>query len=173
MPRWLVPPFVVAAALVPSASASAHPSITPAIVQAGQTQTFTLAIPNEKEGVSTTEFAVGLPDGIEVEAILPVDGFRRRGSGTQWTGGDVPPGEAVLVQFVGDPESARSYEFSVVQTFSDGTVSEWKSEEAASLEARSSLGGGGNTLALVLSILGVVLGAVALLLRAGGGRELA
>jgi uncharacterized protein YcnI len=174
MPRWLVPPLAVAAALLLSASASAHPSLSPPIVQTGQTQTFTLAVPTEKAGVTTTEVELTLPDGFDVEAFVPAEGWKRSGEGVvTWTGGAVPTGEAALLRFVGGPEEARTYDFTVRQTYSDGSVSEWEGEEVARVEARSSLGGGGNTPALVLAILGVVLGAVALLLRAGEGRELA
>lgn len=176
MPRWLVPPLAVAAALVCCASASAHPNITPAIVQTGQTQTFTLAVPTEKAGVSTTEVELTLPADFEVEAFAPAAGWERSGAEVvKWTGGDVPTGEAALFEFVGGPNGASTYAFKVRQTFSDGSVADWVGEEQASIEARSSLGGGGgaNTPALVLAILGVVLGAIALLLRVGEGRELA
>src|SRR5690349_18153511 len=178
MPRWLVPPLAVAVALVCCASAAAHPNITPALVQTGHTQTFTLAVPTEKAGVSTTKIELAVPKDFEVEAFVAAAGWKRTDVGglVEWTGGNVPTGEAAVLQFVGGPGSAKTYEFGVRQTFSDGSVADWAggTEPGPMVEARSSIGGGGgSTLALVLAILGVVLGAVALLLRVGEGRELA
>ena len=67
MPRWLVPPLAVAAALVFCASASAHASLSPPVVTAGTTQMFTLAVPTEKEGATTTQIELTAPDEVKSE----------------------------------------------------------------------------------------------------------
>ena len=191
MPRWLVPPLAVAAALVICASASAHPSLSPPLVEQGTSQTFTLAVPTEQDGVTTTQIEVTPPDGFAIEAFVPAQGFERTadqtGSGEElvirkatFTGGATPSGEAAVIQFVGHATEARTYDFRVRQTYSDGTVVSWTGEQtsetpAARIEAKAQLGGGSGTLAVVafvISIAALVAGAIALLLQAGN-RELA
>jgi hypothetical protein len=98
-----------------------------------------------------------------------------------WTGGNVPTDEDALFQFLGEPGKTGSYTFQVQQTYSDGSVVDWSGPEssdspAPTIEAKSSLGGGGGTsilaiIALVVGAVGVVLGGVALASRSG--RQLA
>ena len=191
MPRWLVPPLAVAAALVFCASASAHASLSPPVVTAGTTQMFTLAVPTEKEGATTTQIELTPPEGFAIDSFVAETGWKRAtdqsGSGEEvvirkatWTGGATPTGEAAVFSFVGRPEQAKTYAFKVRQTYSDGTVVDWtgaegSEEPAPSVEAKSSLGGGSPlaTIAFVIAIVALVLGAIALLLKAGEGRELA
>ncbi len=191
MPRWLVPPLAVAAALVFCASASAHASLSPPVVTAGTTQMFTLAVPTEKEGATTTQIELTPPEGFAIDSFVAEAGWKRAtdqsGSGEEvvirkatWTGGATPTGEAAVFQFVGRPDQAKTYAFKVRQTYSDGTVVDWSGAEgseepAPSVEAKTSLGGSSTlaTIAFVLAIVALVLGAIALLLKAGEGRELA
>jgi uncharacterized protein YcnI len=192
MARWLAPPLAVAVALVVAASASAHATLSPPLVTAGTTQLFTLAVPTEKERATTTQIELTAPEGFAIDSFVPAAGWKRAtdqsGSGEQvvvrkatWTGGAVPTGEAAVFQFVGHPDAAKTYTFKVRQTYSDGTVVDWAGakgdeEPAPSVEARTSLGGGSNTLAIVafvIATVALVLGAIALLLKAGEGRELA
>ena len=191
MPRWLVPPLAVAAALVICASASAHPSLSPPLVEQGTSQTFTLAVPTEKDGVTTTQIEVTPPEGFAIEAFVPAQGFKRTaeqtGSGEElvirkatFTGGATPSGEAAVIQFVGHATEATTYDFGVRQTYSDGTVVSWTGAQtsetpAARIEAKSQIGGGSGTLAIVAFVIAtaaLVAGAIALLLQAGN-RELA
>ena len=102
-----------------------------------------------------------------------------------WNGGNIPDGEAAAFQFVGGAESAQDYTFTVRQIYSDGSVVEWSGAPdsdtpAPVVEAKSDLdsGGGGTStttwIALVLGVAALVLAAVALVTRGGGGtRELA
>ncbi len=191
MPRWLVPPLAVVAALVFCASASAHASLSPPVVTAGTTQMFTLAVPTEKEGATTTQIELTPPEGFAIDSFVAATGWKRAtdqsGSGEEvvireatWTGGATPTGEAAVFQFVGRPDQAKTYAFKVRQTYSDGTVVDWtgaegSEEPAPSIEAKTSLGGSSPlaTIAFVIAIVALVLGAIALLLKAGEGRELA
>jgi hypothetical protein len=97
------------------------------------------------------------------------------------TGGNTPTGEDTLFQFLAQPASAKTYTFEVQQTYSDGSIVDWAGSEssaypAPTIEAVSSLGGGGVSLltiiALVVGVLGLLAGGFALI---GGsrGRELA
>ena len=85
-----------------------------------------------------------------------------------WTGGNTPTGEDSLFQFLAQPASATTYTFQVQQTYSDGSIVNWAGPEssaapAPTIEAKSSLGGGGVS---VLTIVALVVGALGLL--AGG-----
>ena len=102
-----------------------------------------------------------------------------------WTGGRVPTGEDSLFQFLATPSASRTYTFTVRQTYSDGSIVNWSGAEssdapAPSIEAKSSLGGGGGTsvltiVALIVGVLGLLAGTLALLSggRGSQGRPLA
>jgi len=99
-----------------------------------------------------------------------------------WSGGDVPTEDDSLFQFLAEPSSSGKYTFQVKQTYSDGSIVDWAGSEssdapAPTIEAKSSLGGGGTPvatiIAIVLGALGVILAVAALLTRGGGKRELA
>ena len=95
-----------------------------------------------------------------------------------WTGGNTPTGEDSLFQFLAQPASATTYTFQVEQTYSDGSIVNWAGSEssaapAPTIEAKTSLGGGGVS---VLTIIALVIGALGLLaggfaLVGGGSRE--
>jgi uncharacterized protein YcnI len=184
--------LAVAALLVFSDSAFAHATLSPPSVLARTSQVFTLAVPTEKEGVTTTQIELTPPAGFTIDSFVAAPGWKRAteqsGSGEDvairkvtWTGGSVPTGEAAILQFVGDVGGAQNYAFQVRQTYSDGSVADWagaagSETPAPVIEAKTSLGGGGSsTLAIisfVLATLALVGAAIALLLHAGG-RELA
>jgi Domain of unkown function (DUF1775) len=94
-----------------------------------------------------------------------------------WTGGSTPTGEDSLFQFLAQPASARTYTFHVQQTYSDGSIVNWAGPEssdapAPTIDAASSLGGGGVSIltivALVIGVLGLLAGGFALM---GGSKE--
>ena len=178
------------AALVVAASASAHAHLSPPVALAKEGQLFTLAVPTEKEDLTTTGVELTPPDGFSIDSFVPTPGWKRdvrqTGSGEDaviqkvtWTGGKVPTGEDAVFQFLGSADAARTYDFDVRQTYSDGSVVDWSGPEssetpAPTVEARSSLGGGGGSstlaiVALVVGGLGLVVGVVALL--SGPGRR--
>jgi uncharacterized protein YcnI len=192
-------PFALAAAAALAAlvagGAFAHAELSPAFALAKAGQWFTLAVPTEKENATTTKVSLSLPDGFDIDSFAAVPGWKREvqstGSGEDtviqkvtWTadaGAGVPAEEDAVFGFLGEADSAKTYSFSVEQTYSDGSVVDWSGPEssdapAPTVEAVSSVGGGGssNTLAivaLVVGAVGIVLGAIALL--RGSGRELA
>ena len=89
------------------------------------------------------------------------------------------PGEDAVFRFNASVASSRTYTFTIRQTYSDGSVVDWSGPEssdtpAPTIEAKSSLGGGGSspTLAIVALALGgvaLVVGIAALL--GGSGRR--
>ena len=182
---------VAAVALAAAASAYAHAHISPpvALVKAGQL--FSLDVPTEKQGVATTKIVLTCPSGFSIDSFVAAPGWKRQaqstGSGEQtaiqsviWTGGHVPTGEISHFAFLASADSDKTYTFGVEQTYSDGSIVNWNGAEssdtpAPTLEAKSSLGGGGGStlaiIALVVGVVGVLLGGVALVAK--GGRQLA
>jgi uncharacterized protein YcnI len=183
--------LVVGAALAVAASASAHAKISPPVALAKAGQLFTLAVPTEKEGAATTKVVLTVPSGFGIDSFVPSPGWKRvvrqQGSGEEaviqsvsWTGGRVPTEEDAVFQFLATPDSSKTYTFAVEQTYSDGSVVNWSGPESSdapspTVEAKSSIGGGGSSIlaitALVVGIVGLVLAVVALVAR--GGRQLA
>lgn len=179
---------VAASALVAAGTASAHARVSPPVSLAKELQLYSLAVPTEKENLKTTKIVLTVPKGFGIDSFVPAPGWTQQvqatGSGDDavvqkvtWTGGNVATGEDSLFQFLAQPAKAGTYTFRVEQTYSDGSIVDWSGSEASeapapTIEAKSSLGGGGTSL---LAIIGVALAAVALvlagaaLLARGGG----
>jgi hypothetical protein len=92
----------------------------------------------------------------------------------------VPTDEISHFAFLGSADSAKTYTFGVEQTYSDGSIVNGtgpasSDNPAPTVEAKSSLGGGGSStlaiVALVVGVVGVILGGFALVAK--GGRQLA
>jgi uncharacterized protein YcnI len=180
-------------AVVPAA-ALAHAEISPKASLSGELQLFSLAVPTEKEGVTTTKVVLTVPSGFGIDSFVPSPPWTRQvqqtGSGDSavvtkvtWTGGKTPTGEDSLFEFLAQPASAKTYTFQVQQTYSDGSIVNWSGPEssdspAPTIAAASSIGGGGGSstlsiIALIVGVLGLLVGGFALLSRAGGDRPLA
>jgi len=191
MKRALALVAVSAVALVAAASASAHARVSPSVGLAKQLELYNLVVPTEKEGKRTTKIVLTVPSGFVIDSFVAAPGWQREvkqtGSGEQavvntvtWTGGSVPTGEDALFQFLAQAQSSKTYTFSVEQTYSDGEIVNWSGPESAddpspTVEAKSSLGGGGSStlaiVALVVGAVGILLGGLALVAK--GGRQLA
>jgi uncharacterized protein YcnI len=179
-----------ATALAVCASAWAHAHVSPSIVQAKESEVFTLAVPTEEEDATTTKIELTPPEGFSIDSFTDAPGWQRdvqsSGSGeaaviqkVTWSGGSVPSGEATNFQFLGRTDASETYAFKVRQTYSDGTVVDWAGPEASDtpapvISAESSLGGGGGgsstleIVALVLAGIALVAAIAALLTRSGG-----
>jgi uncharacterized protein YcnI len=172
-----------AASLAMPALALAHARISPAVSIPNQLQLYSLAVPTEKSGAATTTVVMTVPSGFAIDSFAPPppgwhQQLQQSGSGTNaviqkvtWTGGHVPTGEDALFQFLAQPASSQKYTVHVQQTYSDGSIVNWSGPEssdspAATIEVKSSLGGGGTSvvaiIALILGVLGVLAGAFAL-----------
>ena len=189
--RIWIPAAVLLAALVVVSAASAHATMSPPVTLAKRLQQFTLSVPTEKEGLTTTKFELTVPSGFAIDSFEPPSsGWTQKvestGSGEDtvvqkvtWTGGHVPTHEDAVFRFDASTSGAKTYTFDVRQTYSDGTVVEWSGPEssdtpAPTIDAVSSVGGGGSSLlsivALVVGALGLLVGVVALASK--GGRSL-
>jgi uncharacterized protein YcnI len=184
---------VAAAALAMPSLAVAHARISPPVSVANELQLYSLAVPTEKSGATTTTIVMTVPAGFSIDSFAPTPpGWRQQlqqsGSGSNaviqkvtWTGGHVPTGEDALFEFLAQPASSKKYAFQVQQTYSDGSIVNWAGPESSdspvpTIDVKDSLGGAGTSvvaiIALILGVLGVLAGGFAL---AGGrrGRPLA
>ncbi len=191
MKRAIALAAVSAVALAGAASAFAHAHISPPVALAKEGQLFSLDVPTEKEGASTTKIVLTIPSGFSIDSFVDAPGWKRQvqssGSGEDavvqsvtWTGGNVPTDEISHFAFLGRSDASKTYSFGVQQTYSDGSIVDWNGSEssdtpAPTIETKSSLGGGGGStlaiVALVVAAVGVLLGVLALVARSG--RQLA
>jgi uncharacterized protein YcnI len=199
MLRLRAPALAVALLLLTAAGASAHARVSPAVSLSGQLQLYSLAVPTEKSGLTTSKIVMTVPSGFGIDSFAPPppgwhQQLQQTGSGdgavvqkVTWTGGHTPTGEDSLFQFLAQPASTGTYTFGVQQTYSDGSIVNWTGAEssaapAPTIEAVSSLGGGGGgtsaltIIALIIGVLGLLAGGFALASgggESGGGRPLA
>jgi uncharacterized protein YcnI len=181
-------------ALVLAAAASAHAIMSPAVAKAKALQQFTLSVPTEKANLTTSTIELTVPSGFSIDSFEPAPaGWKMQsqstGSGSNaviqkvtWTGGTTPTGIDSVFRFNASTDAAKTYLFTVRQTYSDGSVVDWSSPSESSdtpaprVEALSSFASGGTSIlsiiALIVGALGLVVAVVALVGR-GGGRQLA
>jgi uncharacterized protein YcnI len=178
------------AALVVPAVASAHARVSPAVSLSGKLQLYSLAIPTEKEGLTTRKVVMTVPSGFGIDSFVPPpagwhQSTQSKGPGDSaivekvtWTGGRTPTGEDALFQFLAQPASSGTYTFHVEQTYSDGSIVDWAGPESAAapaptIQAVSSIGGGGSStltvVALVIGALGLLAGGFAIVSGGGDG----
>jgi uncharacterized protein YcnI len=183
--------LALAGALVLAPGALAHAHVSPLVVLAKEGQEFSLAVPTEKEDAQTIAVEFTPPAGFSIDSFAAAPGWKRNvqatGSGEEaviqkvtWSGGSVPHEEYAVFRFLASADSAKTYTFTVRQTYSDGSVVDWTGPESSdtpspTIEAKGSLGGGGGS--SILGIIAIVVASVALLLGAvsllGGRRSLA
>jgi uncharacterized protein YcnI len=184
---FVVSAVAALAALVGAGAASAHAHVSPPVVLSKVSQVYTLAVPTENSS-DTTQIEFTVPAGFGIDSFVPSPGWKRTvestGSGDSavvskvtWSGGKVPTGEDSAFSFLASPSSSKTYTFGVRQTSADGSVVDWSGPEssdtpAPTIEAKSSLSGGGSsTLALVALIVGAVGAALGVLALVAGGRR--
>ena len=181
--------IVCAVALMVPAAASAHARVSPPVSVSGKLQLYSLAVPTEKSGLTTSKIVMTVPAGFGIDSFVPPppgwsQSIQQTGSGDSavvtkvtWTGGKTPTGQDSLFQFLAQPASSKTYTFQVQQTYSDGSIVDWAGPEssaapAPTIEAKSSLGGGGvstlTIVALVVGLLGLGAGGFALVSGSGG-----
>jgi uncharacterized protein YcnI len=178
------------AALVLAGEAFAHATVSPPVAQSKVLQQFTLSVPTEKEGATTTQIELTVPSGFAIDSFEPSPGWKRSeqatGSGEEktiqkvtWSGGKVPTDEDAVFRFNASLDSSKKYKVTVRQTYSSGEIVDWSGPESSDtpaplVDSVSSLGGSSTTtltiIALVVGGFGVLLAVVGLATR---GRPLA
>jgi uncharacterized protein YcnI len=180
-----------AVGLMIPAVAGAHARVSPPVSVTNELQLYSLAVPTEKDNLTTTKIVMTVPQGFGIDSFVPPPPgwhqvVQQTGSGDSavitkvtWTGGKTPTGEDSLFQFLAQPSSSTTYTFQVEQTYSDGSIVNWSGPEssdapAPTIEAKSSLGGGGTStltiVALIVGLLGLGAGGFALI-SAGPGKQ--
>jgi uncharacterized protein YcnI len=182
----------MAIALIAPALASAHARVSPAVSLSGKLQLYSLAVPTETAGLTTTRVVMTVPNGFGIDSFVPPPPgwhqvIKQSGTGDSavitrvtWTGGHTPTGDDSLFQFLAQPASAKSYTFGVEQTYSDGSIVNWSGPESSAnpsptIQAVSSIGGGGTStltiVALIIGVLGVLAGGFAIVSTTGSGEK--
>ena len=186
--------LTAAGSLVFAAGASAHAIMSPAVAKAKALQQFTLSVPTEKASLTTTKIELTVPSGFSIDSFEPPPSpwkmqTQAKGSGEEavvqkvtWTGGATPTGIDSVFRFNASTDSAKTYLFTVRQTYSDGSIVDWSAPSESSdapaprVESLSSFSSGGtpvlSIVALIVVALCLVVGGVALVGRTGG-REIA
>jgi uncharacterized protein YcnI len=174
-----------ALALVFAPGALAHAIVSPPVAKAKVDQQFTLSVPTEEEGATTTEIELTVPSGFSIDSFEPSPGWKRSeqatGAGEEttiqkvtWSGGKVPTDEDAVFRFNGSMDSNKTYALPVRQTYSNGKVVDWSGSESSEtpaprIDGVSDLGGSSATtlsiVALVVGGIGVALGIAALVTR--------
>src|SRR5262249_51018688 len=177
---------VGAVMLVFAAVASGHATMSPPVAKAKTLQQFTLSVPTEKEGLTTTKIELTVPSSFAIDSFEPppagwTQNTHSTGSGDEavvqkvtWTGGHTPTAQDSVFRFNGSILKSGTVTFDVRQTYSDGSVVDWNGSEssddpAPTVQAVGSFGGGGSStlavVALVIAIAALVVAGVGL---AGG-----
>ncbi len=188
---WLLAVAAVGVAVLPGL-ASAHARVSPAVSVSGKLQLYSLAVPTEKSGLTTSKVVMTVPSGFGIDSFVPppagwTQQVQQSGSGDSavitkvtWTGGKTPTGEDSLFQFLAQPSSSTTYTFQVEQTYSDGSIVNWAGPEtsdapAPAIDVKDSLGGGGTSvltiIALIVALLALAVGGFALTAGATGKRR--
>jgi len=181
MSKAVVTAAVTAGALAFVPAAFGHAALSPPVAKSKVLQQFTLSVPTEEEGATTTSVELTVPSGFAIDSFEPEPGWKREeqatGSGEEktiqkvtWTGGKVPTGEDAVFRFNASLDSSKKYTLQVRQTYSNGKVVDWTGPESSDTPAPlvdgvSSLGGGGTT---TLTIVALIVGAVGVLLGIAG-----
>jgi periplasmic copper chaperone A len=129
---------VLAAILVPAATASAHVTVQPNAAPAGGFTRLDVRVPNERDDAGTTKVEVKFPPGFASASTEPVPGWTakvaKRGDQVDtitWTGdgrtGIVKPGEFqdFGLSLATPDKPGSKLTFKALQTYSNGEVVRW------------------------------------------------
>ena len=168
-------------------AASAHVTIDDNTAGAGDYTLLTFKVPNESATAATTSVVLHLPTDTPFGyvAYVPTPGWTTTvtADAVTWTGGAIEDGQLQLFTVsVGPVPDVDSVTLPVTQTYDDGTVAEWNGEgdepapvlyvnaepeadhHAEAEEVETDDESDGDTLARVLGIGGLVVGAVGIVL---------
>ena len=178
---------VLVAALALAPSAFAHAELFPKQIPSGDGYLLSLAVPNEKDNASTTQIQVTMPADFDLEHVAPVPGWTVSVAGQHMTNGAMQGGSSItwkgkldgtqlaVLLFSGVPKKAKTYAFTVRQTYSDGSVVLWSGDESSDTPAArvdataaTSSSSGGSDSTKTIAIVALVVGGLGLLVGGAG-----
>jgi uncharacterized protein YcnI len=126
--------------------ASAHVTVQPKETSQGKYEMFTVKVPSEKEGVTTTKIEVKIPGEVNITRFEPKPGWtyeiQKNDSGkitsVTWTTEDDGLTATEFGQFNMNgkvDEEVTEIVWNAIQTYSDGSVVEWVEAEEANYPA--------------------------------------
>jgi YD repeat-containing protein len=113
-------------------AAFGHAVVRPPESTAGQTQQYTLRVPNEKQ-ILTTSIQLTFPAELTITTVDDKAGWKLaltrdaqgRISGATWTGSLAPSADVQFTFTARNPAAPVTVEWKVIQTFEDASRSEW------------------------------------------------
>ena len=125
--------FALAIVATVSIYAFAHVTVSPTESVSGRSEKYTMRVPNER-AASTVSLEVQIPANINVSYFESKPGWKlthkrdEKGKiiAAVWTGSSIGPNEYMEFSFLGrNPADAATINWKIIQTYSDGTNSEW------------------------------------------------
>jgi uncharacterized protein YcnI len=178
---------VLVATLALAPSAFAHAELFPNQIPSGDGYLLNLAVPNEKEGASTTQIQITMPANFDLEHVAAVPGWTSAVAGQKMVNGEMSGGNSItwkgklsgtalaVLPFTGVPKKAQQYAFTVRQTYSDGSVVVWSGDESSdtpaahvTATAAESTSGGGSGSSKTIAIIALIVGGLGLLIGGAG-----
>ncbi|UXR78097.1 MULTISPECIES: YcnI family protein [unclassified Staphylococcus] len=177
--------FVVVTTLGTVGVAEAHVTLNPQVSEPGSYEEYSVRVPVERND-QTVKLELEVPKGVSLSTVQPVNGFKhsfkKDGKGNiekvTWTATNKGIGPHEHVDFpivVANPEEAGEFKWKATQTYKDGTVVRWTDEDeksetpapvtkvkAADTEHEETPSTGGQTALWIVSILALIVSAVAL-----------
>src|SRR5919197_2472876 len=92
MRKAVVTAAVTAGALAFVPAAFGHAALSPPVAKSKVLQQFTLSVPTEEEGATTTSVELTVPSGFAIDSFEPAPGWKRvaHGQTVKWSGGGGP-----------------------------------------------------------------------------------
>jgi uncharacterized protein YcnI len=134
--------WIAIIAMLAVAPAFAHVTVQPKQSAPGAMEKYILRVPTEKF-VPTVRVDVEFPAALNVSAFEPKAGWKiqeKKDSSGRITGvtlnGSLPPGESTQFNFTArNPAGQGKLVFKAIQTYEDGTTSEWTGPEGSKAPA--------------------------------------
>jgi periplasmic copper chaperone A len=114
--------------LLPASAALAHVTIRVDDPRPGSSAKYTVRVPNESASASTTKVEVKMPAGFENARVQPKPGWivQLANGVLTLSGGKIDPGQFDEFSFSArNPTAAADLAFPTIQTYDDGSVSNW------------------------------------------------
>jgi len=122
---WSSLAISVCSALALAGPAATHVGVQPPFVAAGDTQTLSLTVPNER-AVPMTGLTVTASSGARIVEAHPVGWHEAVGGGATWSGGSFAPGaQATFTLDVEAPDAPGAVELRIEQEYGDGETVSW------------------------------------------------